>query len=262
MPFWLTLWGLGGLAIWLMMTGLWLISVARRDASIVDAFWGPGFALAAGVYAVFGQGDPGRTALTLILTTVWAFRLGLYIYVRNHGHGEDRRYQAFRQHYGPTRYWWVSYFQVFMLQGVLMGLVSAPLLVSAGLPGPTAPTLPDLAGGVLWGIGFAFEAIGDWQLARFKADPANKGKVLDRGLWRYTRHPNYFGNACLWWGLYLLAVSVPWGWVTIFAPLLMTFLLVRVSGVALLEKSLEARPGYRDYVARTSAFFPLPPRKQ
>lgn len=201
----------GGLAIWLLMTGLWLISVARRDASIVDSFWGPGFALAAGVYAVYGGGDPGRSLLALVLVTIWAFRLGLYIYVRNHGHGEDRRYQAFRQQYGPERYWWVSYFQVFLLQGLLMWLISAPTLVATSLPGPAAVTVVDGIGMLLWLIGFGFEAIGDWQLARFKADPANRGKVMDRGLWRYTRHPNYFGNACLWWGLFVIALAVPWG---------------------------------------------------
>lgn len=250
----------GGLAILALMTVLWLVSVAVKDASIVDAFWGPGFGVAALAYLAVSTGWPPRQGLSVALTLIWGLRLGVHIFRRNHGKGEDYRYQQFRQHYGPERYWWVSFFQVFLLQGGLMWIISTPLLAAQLSPAPAGWTVWDGLGALLWGVGFAFETIGDWQLARFKADPANKGQVMTRGLWRYTRHPNYFGDACVWWGLWLIACSAPWGWVTVFAPALMTFMLVRVSGVALLEQNMSRRPGYAAYVARTSAFFPWPPR--
>lgn len=253
-----TAWLVGAAVVWVAVTALWLVSVRVKDVSIIDSFWGPGFGLAATAYAVVGGGDPGRVLLVLALTWIWGLRLGLHILRRNHGRGEDPRYQAFRQTYGPERYWWFSYFQVFLLQGALVVLISAPLVFAVTQPAPLG--LFDIVGALVWAIGFAFEAIGDGQLARFKADPANRGQVMDRGLWRYTRHPNYFGNACLWWGLWLIACSTPWGWATMPAPILMTFLLLRVSGVALLEQTMKTRPGYAEYAARTSAFIPWPPR--
>ncbi len=259
---WLQLFLLGGLAILLMMTALWLVSVAATDASLVDIFWGPGFGLAALTYFALSEGWAGRKLLSLALTLVWGLRLGLHLYRRNRGKGEDDRYRRFRQHYGPERYGWVSFFQVFLLQGALMWLISAPLLVAQLSPTPSAFTLFDALGSLMWLIGFAFETIGDWQLAQFKANPANYGKVLKAGLWRYTRHPNCFGDACIWWGLWLIACSSPWGWITVFAPALMTFLLVRVSGVALLEQNLAQRPGYREYIESTSTFFPWPPKRR
>lgn len=258
MPWW-QLYLAGGAAILALMTLLWVWSVAVRDASLVDLFWGPGFSLPALVYFALGDGDFGRRALLTTLVMIWGLRLGLHLYRRNLGKGEDYRYQAWRRQYGAA-YWWVSFFQVYLLQGGLMWLISAPLLAAQLGPAP-ALNLLDGLGALVWGVGFLFEAVGDWQLARFKADPANAGQVMDRGLWRYTRHPNYFGDACLWWGHWLIACSAPWGWATAFAPALMTFLLLRVSGVALLEQNLFRRPGYREYVARTSAFFPWPPKR-
>jgi len=254
-----TIWATGAGVVWVAVTLLWLVSVRLKDASIIDSFWGPGFGLAATTYAWFGQGDPGRTALVLALVWVWAARLGLFIFRRNLGRGEDPRYQAFREHYGRERYWWFSYFQVFLLQGALIVLVSAPLVLALTGSGPLGAW--DALGVLVWALGFGFEALGDAQLARFKADPANQGRVLDTGLWRYTRHPNYFGNACLWWGLFLIACAVPWGVLTAPAPMLMTWLLLRVSGVALTEKNMSRRPGYAEYIARTSAFVPWPPRR-
>lgn len=250
----------GAAAVWLAVTLLWLMSVRLTDASIIDSFWGPGFGLAVSAYALAGGGDPLRVALVVALTWIWGLRLGGHIFLRNHGRGEDPRYQAFREHYGRERYWWFSYFQVFLLQGALIVLVSAPLLLAVAQPAPLG--LLDAVGALVWVVGFGFEAIGDWQLAQFKADPAQRGRVMDRGLWRYSRHPNYFGNACLWWGFFLIACAVPWGWLTFPAPLLMTWLLVRVSGVALTEKVMGARPGYAEYMARTSAFLPWPPRRR
>lgn len=250
----------GGLAILLMMTALWLLSVRLKDASIVDSFWGPGFGLAALAYLSLGGGWLPRQILITALVLIWGVRLGWHIFRRNHGKGEDYRYQQFRQHYGPERYWWVSFFQVFLLQGVLMWVISAPLVMAHASPQPEAFTWLDGLGDGVWLIGFAFEVVGDWQLAQFKANPANKGQVLQSGLWRYTRHPNYFGDACVWWGLWLIACNVPWGWLTFFAPLLMTFMLMRISGVSLLEQRMMQRPAYRAYAERTSAFFPWPPK--
>jgi steroid 5-alpha reductase family enzyme len=249
-----------GLVLFLMLTALWLVSLALKDASLIDSFWGPGFAVATLIYFAMSAGWAGRKVLVSALVLLWGLRLGLHILRRNWGRGEDFRYQTWRRQYG-ARYWWVSFFQVFMLQGVLLWLISTPLLMGQSGAEPSRFTLLDGTGALAWGVGMFFEAVGDWQLARFKSDPANKGQVMTSGLWRYTRHPNYFGDACVWWGFFLIACSVPWGWLTVFAPMLMTVLLLRVSGVAMLEQTMLQRPGYSEYAARTSAFLPWPPRK-
>lgn len=240
---------------------LWLTSLARRDASIADTFWGPGFVLLAVVYAASTNGWGVRSDFVLVLVAAWGIRLGVHIHRRNRGRAEDPRYAAWRDRTGPA-FWWKSLFSVFLLQGAIMWVVSAPLLMALASEVPRGVTAFDVAGTVLWSIGFAFEAIGDAQLRSFKRDPSNEGAVLNSGLWRYTRHPNYFGDATLWWGFYVLAAGVPGGAWTLFSPLFMTGLLVGVSGVSLLEKGMrESKPSYADYVARTSAFFPLPPRR-
>ncbi len=241
---------------------VWAISVARRDASIVDILWGLGFVLVAG--AAFAAGGPStpRARLALLLTGLWGVRLAGYLAWRNHGQGEDFRYRAMRKRHGD-RFPVVSLYSVFGLQAALCWLISWPVQAAIASPGPAAWTALDGVGVALFVVGFVFESVGDLQLARFKADPANRGRVMDRGLWAWTRHPNYFGDAVVWWGLFALALSTPAGWITLPAPALMTFLLLRVSGVALLERSLrKTRPGYADYVARTSAFVPLPPRRR
>ena len=238
---------------------LWLASLRLRDASVADPFWGAGFALAAWVAALSGDGGGPRRAIALALVTLWGARLSLHLLRRNLGHGEDRRYAAMRAAHGE-RFWIVSLGTVFLLQGVLLLAVSLPVLAAVASPATPLGAL-DVAGIALFAAGFAFETIADRQLARFKADPASRGRVMDRGLWRLTRHPNYFGDATLWWGLGLLgaAAGEPW---TLASAALMTFLLVRVSGVALLEKDIaERRPEYRAYVARTSAFVPWFPRE-
>jgi steroid 5-alpha reductase family enzyme len=251
-------WVLALAAIVASMTALWLLSLALRNASIVDIAWGPGFAAAAILAAVIGDGDTGRRILVAALTSIWGLRLGTYIFLRNRGHGEDSRYQAMRRNAGP-RFWWFSLIQVFLLQGVLMWIISVSL-VYAATSDAQGSRWTDVIGAAVWAVGFAFESVGDWQLARFKAQPANRGKVMDRGLWRYTRHPNYFGDAVVWWGLFIIALGVG-GWFTVASPIIMTVLLVRVSGVALLERSqVRTKPGYRDYIARTSAFVPWFPR--
>ena len=241
-------------------TLLWLVSLRVEDSSIVDSAWGPGFVLVTSVAAVLGGGYPWRRYLVLILITMWGLRLGLHIFARNQGHGEDRRYTRMRERRGRS-WWWVSYFQVFLLQAVILWIVSSPVQAASASADPDSLTLLDGLGALMWLTGFLFEAVGDHQLKAFKADQANAGKVMDRGLWRYTRHPNYFGDATVWWGIGLIAVQVERGWVSLIGPLLMTFLLLRVSGVALLESDLKKRkPEYADYVRRTNAFIPGPPK--
>lgn len=260
MSFW-AIWGAGGLVVLAYVLIVWLASLYLEDASIMDIFWGPGFVLA--TLAYFALADDGllaRKLLVLVLVTVWGLRLALHIALRNAGRGEDYRYQRWREQHGD-RYWWVSFFQVFLLQGALLWLISLPLLAaqySTILGGLTAF---DVLGALLWGLGFAFEAVGDWQLMQFKRDPAHQGQVMQSGLWAYTRHPNYFGEAVLWWGYYLIAASTGVGLLTIVSPLVMTYLLLRVSGVAMLERDMQARPGYADYARRTAAFVPRFPRR-
>ena len=241
----------------------WPVSVALRNVAIVDSLWSLMFLLEAVVYvAAAGSGFAGaspRALLMVALVAVWALRLAGYITWRNRGHGEDRRYQAIRARNEPN-FAFKSLYLVFLLQAGLAWLISLPLVGVAR--GTAAFGILDLAGVILWAIGFAFEAGGDWQLARFKADPANRGKVLDRGFWALTRHPNYFGDFCVWWGFYLLAVGAG-AWWSLPGPLLMSLLLMRVSGVTLLEKDIgERRPQYADYIRRTNAFFPGAPRRQ
>ena len=252
-----------GLVILVVMTVLWILSLILRDASIVDPFWGTGFVIVTWVYFAYTPGESSfRPWLISVLVTVWGLRLSLYLLYRNWGKGEDYRYQEFRQQ-GGQAWWWKSYFKVFVLQGLIMWIISIPLLAaqyySTGVGGLT---IIDYLGIVVWAIGFYFEAAGDLQLTRFKQNPANKGKLLTTGVWRYTRHPNYFGDAAQWWGFYLIALAAG-GWWTIYSPILMTFFLLRVSGVALLEKSLAgSKPGYREYIETTNAFFPWFPKQK
>jgi len=244
------------------MTMVWLLSLKLRDASVVDVFWGLGIVLITWLTVVQANGFEGRRLLLAGLVTVWGLRLALHILWRRRGHGEDRRYAAMRATRGAA-FWWQSLFTIFLLQGFLQWLIS--LGVQLGIAAATPPrwTAWDLAGAALWTAGFLFETVGDAQLARFKRDPANRGQVMDRGLWRYTRHPNYFGEAVMWWGLFLIVLPTPYGPWTVLCPTLMTFFLLRVSGVILLEQDLIARrSGYREYIARTSAFVPWPPRRK
>jgi steroid 5-alpha reductase family enzyme len=259
----LEIYGIGALVILGFMAIIWVASLILRNSSVVDVFWGPGFVVANWTYFAFTPGGfPARKWLISILVTIWGLRLGLYILWRNWGKPEDFRYQKWREEAG-RKWWWTSFFKVFLLQGLLMWIISAPLLAAQISPTPSRLTALDFVAILVWAIGFFFEAVGDLQLARFKANPANKGKVLASGVWRYTRHPNYFGDATQWWGYYLIAAAASGGFWTIFSPILMTTLLLRVSGVALLEKSLkEAKPGYREYVETTSAFIPWFPRKR
>ncbi len=251
---------IGLLVIMTYMTMIWLASLRLKNAGIVDIFWGPGFALASWVYfAATPDGFLPRKLLITALVTIWGLRLGWHIGRRNIGHAEDYRYQAWRESNGAI-WWWKSFFQVFVLQGVLMWIISTPLMVAQFASEPASITVLDVLGLAVWLTGFVFEALGDWQLKRFKALASNKGKVMRTGLWRYTRHPNYFGDAALWWGYFLIALAVPNGFLAFFSPLLMTVMLMRVSGVALLEQNLKkTKPEYADYIASTNSFFPGPP---
>jgi steroid 5-alpha reductase family enzyme len=252
--------GSGALAIVAVMVATWLVSLVKRDVSIVDIVWGLGFVVVAWVARAVGDGDRGRRDLLVALATIWGVRLAAHLFWRSRGRDEDRRYQAMRRRQGPS-FPVRSLLTVFGLQGVVMWIVALPVMLAAT---PSGPDLGPLAviGTAVWGVGFFFETVGDAQLSRFLADPANEGAVMDRGLWRYTRHPNYFGDACVWWGIFLVAAETADARVGVVGPVVMTVMLMRVSGVPLLERGLRRRrPDYDAYVARTSAFLPRPPRR-
>lgn len=254
---------LSGLTLALVLAiPTWLASLPLKDASLADRVWSAFIAAPAALYLWQRGGDPRAMAM-LAITLVWAVRLGVYVTVRNWGHGEDRRYRAIRERNEPgfaLKSLWI----VFLLQAVLGWMVSWPMLAASG-PGRAAWSVWDSLGVVLAGGGVLIEAIADAQLARFRRSKAHKDRVLDTGLWRYSRHPNYFGECCVWWGLGLMGWAAG-GWTAawcLVSPMLMTILLLRVSGVTLLEQDIgERRPAYRDYIARTSAFIPWPPRRQ
>jgi steroid 5-alpha reductase family enzyme len=247
--------------IMIMMSLVWAISIYLKNVSIVDYFWGLGFVIVTAYYFITSDGNEGRKILLMVLVAIWGLRLSIYLAWRNYGKGEDYRYKEFRKKYGETRYWWVSFFQVFILQGILMWLISAPLLGAQYFGSEKSPGILDIAGLIIWITGILFEAGGDYQLASFKSNPSNKGKVLDSGFWRYTRHPNYFGDSAVWWGYGLFCISAG-SYFPVLGSVLMTLLIIRVSGVALLERSLkETKPEYMQYIERTSAFFPWFPKK-
>jgi len=233
----------------------WLFSVVRKDVSFVDSLWSLFFLIAAVVFALSAQPLSFKGTFVLCLVVIWALRLSIYITARNWGEPEDYRYQTIRTKYEPG-FTFKSLYIVFGLQGVLAWLVALPLLPA--IASSSTMNGIDILASILWLVGFGFEAVGDYQLSRFKAREDSKGRVLDKGLWRYTRHPNYFGDFCIWWSFYLFAVASG-GWWSIASPLLMSLLLLKVSGVAMLEKTIsERRPEYAEYVGRTNAFFPGP----
>jgi len=249
----------GLLVILALATLTWGLSIIHRNVSIVDSVWG--LMILAGAYSYVANVQELNLRIFLILALVmfWAVRLSVYLSWRNWGEPEDHRYQDIRARYQPN-FVIKSLFVIFLFQAGLAWVISLPLWPA--LTGGTEIRGWDIAAVTLWSIGMLFEAVGDWQLARFKANPANHGKVMDRGLWRYTRHPNYFGECLVWWGFYLFALSAG-AWWSIVSPLLMTWLLLRFSGVVMLEKSIgKRRPGYSEYVSRTNAFFPGRPRKR
>ena len=239
-------------------TVLWLVSLLLRNASIVDPCWGLGFVLVAWTCLAKTEVADARAWLLVVLVTIWGVRLAAYLTWRNWGAGEDPRYTQMRNYHGQS-FWWRSLGTVFLLQALILGFVSLPVQLAV-LRSASRLGLVDLAGVLLWCVGMFFESVGDFQLARFRAQPENRGQVLATGLWRFTRHPNYFGDFCVWWGIYFVAVGGGAAG-TLLSPLLMSVLLLYVSGVRLTEQTIEdRRPAYREYRRRTSAFFPRLPR--
>lgn len=249
------------LVIMTLMTILWIVSILIKNVSIVDPFWGFGFVIV-NLYYFFDSGESNTTKIILLLlVTIWGSRLTVYLAIRNIGKGEDFRYQEFRKNFGEHRYWWFSFFQTFLLQGVLMWIISLPLLgVNINSDSGITPIL-FYSGLIIWIIGFVFETGGDYQLSKFKKNKGNKGKVLSSGFWKYTRHPNYFGDSAIWWGFGMISLSVGGYWYII-GSIVMTLLIIKVSGVALLEKTLKSqKPEYKEYIKNTSAFLPWFPKK-
>jgi len=248
------------LAIAVVMVSTWLLSVALKNASIVDIVWGAGFVVVTWVMQLTIEGDSSRQWLITAMVSIWGLRLSGFLARRNIGHGEDWRYVAMRKRHG-RRFPLVSLVTVFALQGVVMFLVSLPVQLGHADRSPSVGPVA-VMGLLVWFLGIVFEAVGDMQLRRFKKDPSNAGLVMDRGLWSLTRHPNYFGDSCVWWGIGIVAAeagTAAWG---LIGPVVMTLFLTKVSGVPMLERSLAKRkPGYADYMARTSGFFPRPPKK-
>jgi len=239
---------------------LWFIlSLLKKRNDIADVAWGLGFVLMAWVSFFLSPETNWRSILVSSLVTIWGIRLAWHIYTRNKNKKEDLRYKKWRRSWGKLFYI-RSYLQVFILQGLFLFLIVFPVLFTNQKTNQ-AFTILDLLGVVVWLTGFFFEVIGDLQLSRFIKDPKNKGRIMDRGLWRYSRHPNYFGEVTLWWGVFLIATSVPGGWLTFFGPITITVLIVFVSGIPLLEKQFADRQDFREYKKKTSIFFPLPPKR-
>ncbi len=256
-----TLFFQASLIILILVTLLWIWSVFIKNVSIVDIFWGVGFVVVNTFY-VFMSGElNARKIVILTLVCIWGFRLAIYLAIRNIGKGEDFRYQEFRQNYGPKRYWWFSYFQTFLLQGILIMIISLPLLGINYNNSNGNLQILDYLGIIIWIIGFTFETVGDFQLSNFKRDSKNKGKILHTGLWKYTRHPNYFGDSAVWWAYGIFSIAAGSYWQAIGA-VIMTLLILKISGVSLLEKTLkETKPQYKEYIQKTSSFIPWFPKK-
>ncbi|WP_116245715.1 DUF1295 domain-containing protein [Nocardiopsis sp. FIRDI 009] len=251
---------LAAAAVALLALVLVAFAVGRRVGrhSVIDVAWGIGFVVVAGISAALATADPARAWLLFALTAVWGVRLAVHIGTRALGHGEDPRYDRLLSRAPGSRDAYALR-MVYLLQGGLIWLISLPVQVSAHVSSQLGPVA--FAGAALWLFGFGFEAVGDAQLRRFKADPANRGRIMDRGLWAWTRHPNYFGDACVWWGLFLVACGSWWVLLTLPSLAVMTYLLTRGSGQRLLDEYMSDRPGWADYADRTSAFLPRPPRR-
>jgi len=250
------------LAVLAVMGVAWLVHLWRGKVSVVDGFWGPGFAVVAWLTYLLTGGTLERGILLVALVSLWAVRLAAHVTRRNWGKPEDPRYADMRAD-RPEVFWIRSLVTVFGLQAVLVWILALPLQLGIAASAPPELTWLDLLGLLLWSFGFYWEAVGDEQLYRFKADPANKGRILDTGLWRYTRHPNYFGETVMWWAIFVVACQVPGGAWTGISPLLLTFLLLKVSGVTLTEKKMgERHSELAAYKQRVSPFFPRPPKER
>ena len=247
-------------AVMLMMIVGWLLSLVLKNVTVVDSLWGLGFVVIAWATFFLTDGFLGRKLLIASLVTVWGVRLSIYLTRRNWGKGEDPRYGSWREKSGK-HFWIVSLLKVFLLQSLFLWAISISLQYGVASKTPEMITWLDVCGLTVWGVGFIFEAVGDWQLAAFKSNPANKGKVMDRGLWAYTRHPNYFGECLMWWGIFLIAFSTPNSWWTVLSPLIITAVLLKMTGIPLTEKTMVThRPGYTEYIQRTNSFIPWFPK--
>ena len=247
-------------AVILMMIIGWLLSLVLKNVTVVDSLWGLGFVMIAWATFFLTEGYLGRKLLIAFLVTFWGLRLSIYLTRRNWGKGEDPRYGSWREKSGK-HFWIVSLFKVFLLQSLFLWAISISIQCGMASKTPETITWLDVCGLILWGIGFIFEAVGDWQLAVFKSNSANKGKVMDLGLWRYTRHPNYFGECLMWWGIFLIAFSAPNSWWTVVSPLIITSVLLKMTGINKKKKTIVIhRPGYKEYIQRTNAFIPWFPK--
>jgi steroid 5-alpha reductase family enzyme len=244
-----------------MMFVGWLLSLIYKNVNLVDSLWGLGFVLIAWISFGLSEGYMGRKILIVVVTTAWGLRLSAHLALRNWGKGEDPRYGSWRRASGES-FWIISLFKVFLLQALFLWVIALAVQYGQIPAQPAYLTRLDFLGVIIWLIGFGFESVSDWQLARFKADAANRGKVMNRGLWAYSRHPNYFGESLVWWGIFLIALSTPnSGW-TVISPLVITAVLLKMTGIPLMEKTIaDTRPGYRDYIRRTPAFIPWFPKK-
>jgi steroid 5-alpha reductase family enzyme len=246
------------------VTLIWLLSLVMGRVGIIDAFWGPGFILITALCCWLTRSEGWNRAETwlLVMVAVWGARLGVHLSIRVFGDPhEDRRYAAMRKKYDP-HFWLKSLGIVFLLQGLIMWFVALPVVATFAVDRGSVRLAVAVSGIIFWGIGFFFESVGDFQLARFRANPLNKGLVLNSGLWALTRHPNYFGDFAVWWGLWLFSVACGAPLWTIVSPAVMSLFLMKVSGVTLLEQDIaERRPGYTEYVRSTNAFFPGPKKR-
>lgn len=244
---------LGYMSLW------FVVSIIQKRNDVADVAWGLGFVLLAWA-GFFLAGDSGiRGLIVCALVSIWGVRLASHIHARHQGKPEDYRYLTWRNEWGK---WFYprSYVQIYLLQGFLLFLVALPILVIHD-SGASPLGVLDYLGISVWLAGFFFEVVGDAQLARFIKNPESKGKIMQSGLWAYTRHPNYFGEVTLWWGIWIMALSSTHGWLAIIGPLTITFLILKVSGVPMLEKKMEENPDFAEYKRRVSMFFPLPPRR-
>ena len=258
----LTIYAVNFAAVALLMLAGWLVSLRGANVNVVDSLWGIGFVVIAWITYFSTSSFTYRALLLAILTTIWGLRLSIYLTRRNRGKGEDSRYGSWRRQYGD-RFWIVSLFNVFLIQACFLWVIALALQYGQLASTPDRLTWLDVGGLLVWLVGFGFEAIGDRQLARFKLDPRNRGKVMNRGLWAYTRHPNYFGEMLIWWGIFIIVLSTPGSFWTIISPILITITLIKITGVALTEKIiLENKSKYADYIASTSAFIPWFPKRR
>lgn len=242
------------------MSAGWLISLLLKNAAIADALWGLGFVLVAWLTFFQADGFFQRKLLLALLVTIWGLRLFLHIAARSRGKGEDPRYASWRAQYGQ-RFWLVSLYKVFLIQALFLWVIAIGVQYGQVAETPARLTWLDAAGLGLWLAGIIIESVADYQLKRFLENPENRGRVMNRGLWRYSRHPNYFGESLVWWGIFVIVVSAPWGFLTIVSPVVITYTLLRLTGVTLMEQTeFSDNPEYQAYIRRTSAFVPWFPK--